>query len=237
MLHLCSFFHPDDIPEELLNQVKSLKLNAMMLGQAVAALQRYSLIKRNAERKMLSVHRLVQSVLQDTMTEQERNRWVEQAVQAVNAVLGNTGTKPSSRPTTLRAWSHHRERYLPHLRACAKLVNDWHVVSSEAAELLERFAHELSFSSESYNIDEIIDALHKAIRMWDDVLGPDDLHIVDCLYGLIPHYLWLGRHKEVEELLRQVSVIEQRTDPEVLNAFPFRIKVMSGLTPPEQLSS
>jgi len=236
-LYLCSFLHPDDIPEELLSQEKRLKLNAMMFGQAIAALQRYSLIKRNAERKMLSVHRLVQTVLQDTMAEQDCKRWVEQVVQAVNTILGNIETKPSSRPTTLRAWSHHRERYLPHLRACAKLVNDWHVVSSEATELLDRFAHELSFSSESYNIDEIIDALHKAIRMWEEVQGPNDLHIVDCLYGLIPHYLWLGRHKEVEELLRQVSVIEQRTDPEVLNAFPFRIKVMSGLTPPEQLTS
>lgn len=246
LLRLFAFLAPDTIPEEIFLQggpyfsanLQSLVGDGLAFNDAIEALRTFSLIYRDREEKTFNVHRLVQAVLQDAMAEQERRRWVEQAVRAVNVAMRNAEAKPSSRPADLRAWSHHRERYLPHLRACARVVNDCHAVSSEAAELLDRFAYELSFSLESYNIDEIIDALHKALTMWEEVLGPDDLHIVDCLTGLILQYRMLGGHKkEAEELVRRRADIERRTDPEVLKAFPFRVKIVSGLTPPDQITS
>ena len=241
ILQACSLLYNEAIPEEIFRRGADLLELPLVknesLDEALGVLQDYSLVLRSREGKLLSIHRLVQDVLRHSMTKQVCRLWVEQTVHAVDVAMKNTETGPSSRPTTLREWSRYRERYLPHLQVCAKWINDLPIVSRDAAELLDRFAHDLSSSLESYNINGIIDALHKAIRMWEKVEGPDDLHIVDCLRALYPHYRWLGKQKEAAELLRQASAIEQHTDPEVLNAFPFRVTIIIALNPPDQFTS
>lgn len=245
LLRMLAFLSPDAIPEELLTRsVSSLgpllapvAADAFRFNQAIEALRAYSLVRRDPKGKTLSIHRLVQTVILDGLSAEQKRIWAEQTVQAVNIAIKIIEAEPSSRPTTLRAWSHHRERYLPHLRACAKFIHDWQIVSLEAAELLDGFAHDLSSSLESYNPNEIIDALHKAIEMWEKVMGPDDLHIVSCLHTLFPQYLWLGRQKEAVELLKRASAIEQHTDPEVLHAFPFRKGIIIASNPPDQFTS
>jgi hypothetical protein len=57
------------------------------LDEAIATLGTYSLIRRNPSDQTLSIHRLVQAVLRDTMDEPTRKLWTERAVQAVNEVL------------------------------------------------------------------------------------------------------------------------------------------------------
>jgi len=61
--------------------------DAFLLNQAIESLQTYSLVRREPEKKTLSVHRLVQAVLQALPEEAERCGWAERAMLAVNAVF------------------------------------------------------------------------------------------------------------------------------------------------------
>ncbi len=239
VLKLCAFLAPDAIPEELITigathlvlGTQPVAMDFIALDKAMEILLTFSLVKRNPHSKAVSVHRLVQDILRHSIAAQECTLWVEQTVQAVNTAMIKTETEPSSRPTTLREWSQYRERYLPHLRVCAALIEHWSVISSEAAELLDEFAHHLYFSVYRGSDDELVDALQKAAIMWQKVRGPEDLHVADCLHSLATHYsLWLQRTDEAKALFERVSsIIEQHSGSEALNAFEFRVKVVRAL--------
>jgi TIR domain/NB-ARC domain len=85
LLRLCAFLSPDAISEEILMQrasflgseLSSVEVDAFLLNQAIEALRAYSLVRRDPKRKSLSIHRLVQAVLQDTLEEMERRSWAE----------------------------------------------------------------------------------------------------------------------------------------------------------------
>ena len=95
LLRLCAFLAPDGIPEELLSQgtadlgdvLRPVAADEYLLNEAIEVLRRYSLVRRNAETKLLSVHRLVQAVLIDAMKEEDQRLWAERAVRAVNSVF------------------------------------------------------------------------------------------------------------------------------------------------------
>src|SRR5260221_659485 len=77
LLDLCAFLHPDAIPEDILlegtylenTEMHPIVESALQLNQACEVLLRYSLIRRNADAQLFSIHRLVQAVLQDRMDE------------------------------------------------------------------------------------------------------------------------------------------------------------------------
>ena len=96
----------------------------VQLDQACGVLINYAVIRRNAADGMLSLHRLVQAVLKDRMTEQQRQQWAERAVRAVEAARSKT---PDS----------DAEQYLPHAYVCAGLIKEREITSEEAARLLE----------------------------------------------------------------------------------------------------
>ena len=92
LLRLCAFLAPDAIPEEIITEgatdltleLQSLATDPYLLDAAIKELFRYSLIQRDAEQKLLSLHRLVQVVLKDAMNEEVQRAWAERAVRAVN---------------------------------------------------------------------------------------------------------------------------------------------------------
>ncbi|MBA2395608.1 MAG: hypothetical protein H0V70_23005 [Ktedonobacteraceae bacterium] len=59
----------------------------MELDEAIASLGTYSLLRRDASEKTLSVHKLVQAVLRDQMDEASSQLWAERTAKGVNGVL------------------------------------------------------------------------------------------------------------------------------------------------------
>ena len=119
VLSFCGFLHPDAIPEELFSHVEHLNLSPLAFDNAIRALRRYSLIKRNAQDKLLSVHRLVQAVRKDGMDEQACLEWEYMAVLAVNAVFPQVehGTWPQC------------ERLLPHALLVAHYIETNQIIT------------------------------------------------------------------------------------------------------------
>lgn len=92
LLRLCAFLHMDAIPEELLSA--GVPYMSPALGQIVAdryqfdhvlaVLRRASLLSRFSETRTISIHRVVQAVLQDQMEPNEKQMWKERAMNIMN---------------------------------------------------------------------------------------------------------------------------------------------------------
>ena len=99
LLRVCAFLHPDAIPEEIITEgaaalgpnVQAMDRNPLVFNQAIGVLLSYSLLKRQAEEHLLSMHRLVQAVLKDGMDASTYHQWAERVVQAVDQALPRRG--------------------------------------------------------------------------------------------------------------------------------------------------
>jgi serine/threonine protein kinase len=95
LLCYCAFLHPDAIPEELIINgaaelgptLQPLATDLILLDATLVILRKFSLVQRNSGTNMLSMHRLVQVVLQDSMSEETQQIWVERTVRAINLAL------------------------------------------------------------------------------------------------------------------------------------------------------
>lgn len=115
----------------------------------------YALIRRNAANGMLSLHRLVQAVLKDRMSEQEQRRWAERTVRAVETAWAEAPEADA-------------ERYLPHAYACATFITELDISSEEAASLLERAADARGWYTKAASL------YRRAHDAFAHLLGEDD---------------------------------------------------------------
>jgi serine/threonine protein kinase/tetratricopeptide (TPR) repeat protein len=137
LLRFCAFLHPDAIPEELIIHgatelgpiLQPVATDPFLLDSTIATLRKFSLVRRNSDTNMLSMHRLVQAVLQDRMCEETRSIWVERTIRAINLALPDV--------SEFIMWQRCQQ-YMPHVQNCVALIEEWKIVSPEAARLLEQ---------------------------------------------------------------------------------------------------
>jgi tetratricopeptide (TPR) repeat protein/DNA-binding XRE family transcriptional regulator len=136
LLRLCAFLPPEAIPEELFVTgashlgpvLEPVVADPYQFDLTLAALRSASLVTRHLETRSLTVHRLVQAVLQDQMKPAEAQLWSERVVYAVNAAF------PESE---FDVWAQC-ERYLAQALACVPLIERVGSDLPEAAELLSK---------------------------------------------------------------------------------------------------
>src|SRR5581483_7770251 len=140
LLSLCAFLDADAIPEALFAEsaavlgpvLNPVAADPFLLNEALYELRRYSLVRRHPETKTLSIHRLVQSVIKDRMSEESRRQEAERTVRAVNATL------PDLVPGTqcqFAVWPHYQQ-ILSHANRCVELIEHYHLGFPEAGRLL-----------------------------------------------------------------------------------------------------
>ncbi len=96
----------------------------------IAELLKFSLVKRSEETGTLSIHRLVQAVLLDSMKADVQRQWAERVIRAVNEVF------PSD-ASDVAAWSECL-LYLDQVQACDSLIEHYTLLLFEAVDLLNR---------------------------------------------------------------------------------------------------
>ncbi len=134
LLQLCAFLIPDAIPEEIFITGSSvlgpvlapIVTDALLFNQALEVLHTYSLIRRDPKEKTLSIHRLVQVVLQNAQKEAERHMWAERAMQTVNAAF----------PRAIYETWGQCERLLPLALRTAQTIEQEQVLTKETGRLL-----------------------------------------------------------------------------------------------------
>ena len=215
LLRLCAFLAPDAIPEEVLIAGASQlgpapaagAANGLLLNQAIEALRAYSLVQRDPAEKSLSVHRLVQAVLQDALSETERRSWAERAMRAVNAALPDEQYDTWAYDT----WAQ-RERLLPQALAAAQSIEHYQLTSEEAGRVLYQTA---LYLHDRARYTEAEPLFQRARRVWEQALGPEHPLVASLLYNLALLYLEQGKYAEAEPLFqRALRIREQALGPE-----------------------
>jgi tetratricopeptide (TPR) repeat protein len=148
----------------------------LQLNLACEVLLRYSLIRRNADAHLFSVHRLVQAVIQDRMDEPTQRIWSEHVVYAVERALAASPLEQV-------------EYYIPHARLCADLIKQWNLAGEAPTHLLERAASEVDKRGWSLHA---IPLYLRAFGASIDLRGKDDSHTIDLLRELGRVHMDLG---------------------------------------------
>ncbi len=192
VLQFCAFLAPDQIPEEFvwygLTQVKDeSQKNTFDMEGALGLLYRYSLIERTHQ--ALSLHRLVQEVMQEILSEEERQQWMVRAVLVVNARF------PSGEHDT---WPLC-EFLLPHALMCATwilVLRQKEAVGVRLLEVTGRYLYERGLYREAEPL------LRWALFIQEQQLGVSHPHTMISLNNLALLYHVQGRYEEAEPLFQ-----------------------------------
>lgn len=134
LLRLCAFLSPDAIPEEILHAAadylgETLKAACscpLTLLATIRAATRFSLLRRDPTKRTVSIHRLVQEVIRDSMAAEAQEEWAIRAVSA--AFIGFAEAKAP-------AWELH-ERLVPQAMACLDHIETFEMKFCMAGKLL-----------------------------------------------------------------------------------------------------
>ncbi|EFH84762.1 tetratricopeptide repeat protein [Ktedonobacter racemifer] len=202
LLRFCAFLAPDTIPEEAFNNdvehlgltPRSIAANAFKFNQVLEVLLAYSLIKRDREQKTLSLHRLVQIVLRDMMSADERRQRAERVVNMVAQIFPN--------PEFFN-WDVC-ERWLPHALVSVNWIKHEQITSLSAIRLLNLTGYYLS-SQSRYDETALLYELALKINIQQLQSGPSP--IAARMNNLAAVWIEQGRYREAEPLLKQALTI------------------------------
>lgn len=209
LLRLCAFLYPDDIPEEIVTEgatdlgpiLRPVAANSLQLKKAISKLRKYSLVRRDPDAKTLSIHRLVQAVLKDGMDEGMQRQWAERTVQAINRALPNV---------EYATWPQY-QRCLPHVLACATLIEQWGIKSMEATRLLDQAGSYLKGVAQDVQAEVL---LQQSLAIQEELWGPNHPYVATSLNNLAELYRQ-GKYAQAEPLYqRALAIWEQTFGPE-----------------------
>lgn len=209
LLRLCASLSPDHIPEELLTEaaeqwppvLRQAVADRFTFNELLEALLAFSLVKRLAQEHLLSIHRLVQVVQLDRMELQEQHVWAERVVHAVHTLF------PADPKEKVEIWPLC-QRYLEQVQACDSLIQRYHLLLPEAAELLDRAGIYLREHA-SYSLAEPL--FQRGLALAEQQLEPCPLLVASLLYNLGILYAEQGEYEQAEPLLQRALHIREQT--------------------------
>ncbi|GCF11469.1 FxSxx-COOH system tetratricopeptide repeat protein [Dictyobacter arantiisoli] len=211
LLQLCAFFAPDHIPEELLSEGASYwppllhdaVADRFTFNQMLETLLSFSLVKRLSEERMLSIHRLVQTVQMDRLEVEMQRTWSEQVVRAVHALFPADTKDVATWPTCLR--------YLEQVEACDTLIQHHQLLLPEAADLLDRTG---SYFLEHTMYTQAASLYQRALHICEQQWGPEHPRTATSLNHLGILHRDNGNYREAEPFYqRALRIREQQLGP------------------------
>jgi tetratricopeptide (TPR) repeat protein len=210
LLQFCAFLHPDAIPEEIITDgdprlgsyLQSIAADSFKLDAAISELRKFSLLRRNPDTRMLTIHRLVQDVLKDGMDENTQRHWAERTVRAVNQAF----------PEVEFATWQRCQRCLPHSQTCASLIEQWRLAFAEAARLLD---HTGAYLLEYARYSQAEQFHQQALAIREQILGREHPDVATSLMHLAKIYHYQGNYPRAEPIFqRALTIYEQVLGPE-----------------------
>lgn len=166
---------------------------------AISTLRRFSLIDRQAETRTLSLHRLVQAVLQDDLSALAWRAWAERAIRLVSRAFPN--------PPDFVNWERCQQ-VLPHAIACTSWIEQWHLpFAGTAASLLTRAGYYLN---ERARYTEALSLYQEALKMTEQEYSSTHPNVATGLNNLAELYRTLGRYREALPLFQRALAIREK---------------------------
>ncbi len=205
LLRMLAFCSPEAIPEELLTEganelglaLGPAAVDPLQFNDMIELLLHYSLIRRNPEERLLSVHRLVQAVLKDGMSRELTRIWAERTIRAINCAF------PEVKLTT---WDQC-QRCLPHALLSMVHLDEYDLAFPEAADLLNKAARYLTDHAQYSQAEPL---LKKALAIREQTVEVTHPDLARTLNDLGALYLTQGRYPEAEPLLEKALNIRQK---------------------------
>ena len=152
LMNLCAFLAPDDIPvriivdgaEHLPDELATAVEDALELDKAVTALRDYSMVEVEGEtpdERGLSMHRLVQAVTRERLSEEDQKTWAGAAAEVVNKAFPFDSDDVRYWPVCASLSAHgsqaasHAETLKSALEATGRLLNQLGLYAQGRAEL------------------------------------------------------------------------------------------------------
>ncbi len=199
LLNLCAFLAPDDIPRDLLAKVID---DPLALNRAITALGHYSLI--TADEDALSLHRLVQAVTRDRLSDEEQKQWAGAAVRLLDTMFPFHPDDPAT-------WEESG-RLLSHALAVARHAADAEVGIASAARLFNDAGLYLRVRADFVGAKA---AHEQALAIDERVLGPDHPNVAIRVNNLAQILQDLGDLKGARaHFERALTIWEKAYDPE-----------------------
>jgi tetratricopeptide (TPR) repeat protein/transcriptional regulator with XRE-family HTH domain len=247
LLRLCAFLHPDAIAEEIIVDGASgltphldlLATDLLELDAAIGALTMFSLLRRDPDQRILTLHRLVQMVLREQMDQETQRLWAERAIQAVERVFPVVG---------YTTWQRCQQ-CIPHALACAELIEQLQITSPAAVSLLNKagaylreraqYSEAEPLLTQALALGEITLAadaplladslnnlgmlshdqgnyaqaellLQRALAIYEKIWGPEHIIVAQCLSNLAANYRVQTKHSQMEILVRRALAIREQ---------------------------
>ena len=210
LLRFYAFLAPDDIPEDLLfrcspalpTTLQRLVTNPVLFDEALAIIRRYSLVQRLARSLSLSIHRVVQAVLQDDLDEKhQREHWEAMVVEGVSSAFAFAGQN-----NLLEEYEHD----IPHALACVSLIDNRNFESASAGHLLFLVGYYLTRRAH-YTQAELI--CQKALNLYKHLLGPVHPEVGSNLSNLALLYEEMRLHSKAQTCFAEALAILEKVQP------------------------
>ena len=204
LLRVCAFLHAEAIPEELFLEgaahlgqtLAQLAIDPCQLDQAIAALRSLSLVQRQPETRTLCLHRLVQAVVRDRMSEDEHMVWMKRVGAALAAIFPRVSHQ---------VWSQC-ERLLPHVLIMAMALPD----QAGTSELAQVFRKAADYLRDRAQYEQAEPLYLRALRILESAQGPECSELAHALNNLAILYFVRGQYEQAEPLyLRALHLQEQ----------------------------
>jgi tetratricopeptide (TPR) repeat protein len=210
LIRMCAFLSPDAIPEEIFTAggselgenlgtaaVDKLRF-ARLIGEAV----RFSLLDRDAAKRTLDIHRLVQVVIREGMPATDRRNWAERTIRATSKAFPNV---------EYVNWASC-QKFIAHAQTCASLIKEWDFGFVEAADLLNQAA---MYLFERALFAEAEPLFQRSLAVREKALGPEHPNVAQSLNNLAELYRSQGKYAEADPLYqRSLAINEKALGPE-----------------------
>ena len=204
ILRLCAFLDPDEIPEELLLTGIQQMTNAsnaaspFELSEAISVLLRFSLVRCNGKTQTLTIHRLVQAVIQDTMDQAQQQHCTTAVIHALSEIF--------PKEIVVANWVRC-QRFLSHALLCVSWIEQTPMGSIGAASLLDRIGYYLNMRA---RYEEAKPLFQRALVIRGQVLGPEHPDIAQTLSNLAFLYHHQDKYEEAMSFLQRALLMRQQ---------------------------
>jgi len=205
-LMLCCFLAPDEIPEALLStapgcmspELQQALSSPLHFNTLLKDLLAYALVRRNAHKKIVTIHRLVQMVLKERISASEQQTWLARAI----CLLDQHFLLDQHR-LDVEQWPWC-EQLLPHVLLAIKHAEDCHLVSSELGSLLTKAA---AYRMQRARYAEAETLYLSAQLMVKQIPASGQIRLAAVLTGLGEVQMQQGHYQEAEISYQQALAL------------------------------
>ena len=189
LLRCCAFFGPEPIPTDVFRQggrgagtpLGGKIANPILLARAIRELGRFALVTLDG--RSISVHRLIQALLRDELTEPERAAYRRE----VHLILAAAAPK---NPDDANAWIRYRD-LLPHVAS-----ESTELAKSTEPEVRELALNTVRYLYQSGDYSSCLSLTERFIEQWTHDSASDSLDVLQAQRHLGNALRLLGRYQE-----------------------------------------